>query len=67
MYHKVHLGDNAVVWMELTEVMVVVADQNRNIDRLIFCDLGAEQVVHYFHQNQKIPPVFIIIRNMIRY
>ena len=38
MYHKVHLGNNAVVWVELTEVMVVVTDQSGNIGRLIFCD-----------------------------
>ena len=33
MYHKVHLGDNTVVWIEFTEVMVVVADQSRKIAR----------------------------------
>ena len=49
IYHKVHLGDSAVIWIELTNVMVLVADLNGNIGCLIVCDLGIEQVVHYLN------------------
>ena len=65
MHHKVHLGDNAVVWIELTEVIVVVTDQSSNVSGLVLCNLWAKQVVYNLHPHQKVVPVFITIRNKI--
>ena len=61
MHHKIHFGDNAFVRVELTKLLVMVADEALQESCTIVFDLGAEQPVYYLHHPEVIAPMLIIL------
>ena len=61
MHHKMHFGDNAFVRVELTKLLVMVADEALQESCTIVFDLGAEQPVYYLHHPEVIAPMLIIL------